>query len=190
MSLWGTPINVSIRSTNPYNSDISTADTIDAMKAIARRYSHSCPCIGYVAFAIDQQIPPNASEQDICKAIWYWVHSHIKFVTDEETMQQMGLDVWHPTKELLIAPDALLSMVTPSGDCDDFSILTAALLLHFGFRCCFVTIAADDNEPGKWSHVYCRAYFNDGSYMNMDTSQDKWPGWEHPIWKRKKEWFV
>jgi transglutaminase-like putative cysteine protease len=192
MGLWGTPVQVSVRSTNPINTDRSTADTIQQMKAIARISAHS-PRVGYVAYVISLGLPSDASQRDIARAIWHWVHDNVRFVLDEDLMSQMGIDVWHPTKELLITPDTLLSMPQPSGDCDDFSTLTAALLLHFHIRCCFVTIAADDQEPGKWSHVYCRAYLSDeprGSYINMDASHGQWPDWESPKWKRKKEWFI
>ena len=48
-------------------------------------------------------------------------------------------------------------MPAPAGDCDDFSMLTAALLEASGIPWEFVTVAADRDSPGRFSHVYVRA---------------------------------
>jgi len=45
--------------------------------------------------------------------------------------------------EVLIRPVDLLAMRTPSGDCDDFSMLAAAMLRALGIRASFKTAAAD-----------------------------------------------
>ena len=104
-------------------------------------------------------------------------------------MQAMGIPVDNPTKELLIAPHALLSMPNPQGDCDDFSMLVATFLIAAGLRASFITICADPQDPDKWSHVYVKAYWNGGS-MYMDASHGEYPGWEYGAWIKKREWNI
>lgn len=63
------------------------------------------------------------------------------------------------------------------GDCDDFSMYVAALLIVNLVPCCFVTVAADDSDPNAYSHVYVAAY-PQGGRKAVDASHGKFCGWE------------
>ena len=191
MSFWGTPIRLDVRPTDPMNTDTSTIDTIHQMIALAKS-SANTPVINSVVNSLLVTLPHNYTNRDIARAIWWWVKSHVTFVTDEEILaSQLGYEK-DPHQELLIAPETLLAMPTPAGDCDDFSTLVASLLLCAQIPCSFVTIAVDEVEPNRFSHVYTKCYLADeGQFMIMDVSHGSIPGWEtqrHIF--RRMEWSV
>jgi hypothetical protein len=126
----------------------------------------------------------------MANAIWYWIRSNVVFKTDEETMTQMGIPIINPTKELLIAPEALLRMTVPQGDCDDFTMLACTMLIQAGIKPSIITIAADREIPDKWSHVFCKASFHDGTSMMFDTSHGEYPGWYYKNSTRMREWII
>jgi len=77
----------------------------------------------------------------------------------------------------------LLGMSSPAGDCDDFSMLTGAMLLAAGIPSVEVfTVAADGIDPNRWSHVYLVAHLGAGGSepLVMDCSHGQWFGWEAP----------
>ena len=116
------------------------------------------------------------------------------FVEDETILaNELGYSV-DPNQELLIAPETLLSMPIPQGDCDDFSTLIATLLLAFNLPAWFVTVAIDNVQPWRFSHVYVRTYLSDTrEEMVMDCSHGRFAG-DEPAKKyqifRKVEWLV
>ncbi len=132
---------------------------------------------------------PISSQSDLARCLFWWVKKNIQFVEDEELLnQELGYGALELDKELLISPPVLLSMPSPMGDCDDFSTLLASLLLACEIKCSFVTVAADGMDPYKFSHVYVRAYPNDGEAIYLDTSHGPYPGWETSRQFRKQEW--
>jgi len=68
--------------------------------------------------------------------------------------------------------------VQVEGDCDDFSMYTAALLRALGIDCAFATVGANPDEPGIFSHVYVVAYWR-GARIPMDCSHGPCAGWEY-----------
>lgn len=150
---------LSVQRTNPYDTDISTADTIVQMSKYARTYCHDPLVIGATQDALQYGY---SDQRDIATAIFYWIRTHIAFVEDEELMyNELGIPYQDLDKELLITPPVLLSMRYPMGDCDDFSILGASMLLACGIQPYFITVAAAADEPSKFSHVYVCAYLSD-----------------------------
>ena len=55
------------------------------------------------------------------------------------------------------------------GDCDDASVLLAAMLAAVGIRNEFTVVPADGDRPGEWSHVYVTALPGDGRRVALDT---------------------
>ena len=170
----------SVIHTNPNSSDISTADTIQQMKGIANKESQDTR-IRELASVI---VKDAQSIHSALAMVWYWVKQHVRFLEDEAVVR---ID-----QELLITPLRLLSMPIPQGDCDDFSTLTATLIIASGLpvEVEFVTIAADSETPERWSHVYVAVRSHEG-YMVMDTSHGEFPNWEYQgkVW-RKKHWGI
>lgn len=75
------------------------------------------------------------------------------------------------------------------GDCDDFSMYVAALLLAQNVACTFATVAADPESPDAYSHVYVVAYPQAGKRVPVDASHGKHVGWEAPSrFGKMREW--
>ena len=185
---------------NPLDSDSSTIQTVELMSRLARASSHS-PIVQYALSLALSELPADSSSRVICRAIYSWIKANVQFSEDEALIWQ-GLGISQVDKELLIPPDTLLRMPIPMGDCDDFSLLGASMLLAAGIPCSFVTIAADPNEPDKFSHIYLKAcILDEGSIENQDgetkplelcfdASHGNYLGWEYQGYTRKAEWRV
>lgn len=185
---WGTPIAVQSTPVSPIDNDSSTFQTIEQMIALARA-STSDPMVCGVVAGIMDKLPRDASNVDIVRGIFWWVKNNVAFREDEEAgVSELG---WNdPYQELLISPSLLIRMPHPMGDCDDFSMLLAALLICAKIPVSFVAIACDEEEPTRWSHVYCRA-FPDGKSIVLDASHGSYPGWETGQVKfRRAEWLI
>ena len=191
MGFWGTDITLDVLATNPQDSDVSTVQTVEKMISVAR----SCAKHPLVASVVDsclRTLPYRSSQRDLARAIWYWVKSHIRFERDERIVaQQLGYQ--DPNQELIISPLVILQMPEPMGDCDCFTTLECSLMLCASIPCKMVTVAVDQMEPWRYSHIYPMAYLKDEQrWMGMDASHGKIPGWEvndRPIYRRQ-EWLV
>lgn len=116
-----------------------------------------------------------------CQAVHDWMRRNIRFVTDEEQLSRyLGIE---PDYELLIRPELLVR--SRRGDCDDFTMLTCAMLRALGVDTQICTIAADRRDPQRFSHVYAIALSEDGSPIAMDTSHGPYVGWEAPAFRRQ-----
>lgn len=155
--------------------DLATAQTVELM----------CRYIG------ESQADPLVQAAAAQAAKWgspwagaFWFTKHlVKFQSDEALT--MALLNENDNLELLITPSVMLRSSKPQGDCDDFVMMVCAILC-----CCevdweIVTVAADPQEPDRFSHVYCRAVLADGLLrMAIDASHGRYPGWEVPPARR------
>lgn len=181
--------------TNAANTDIATFDTLHVMKMMAREYSSSIR----VSNAVDDatsNLSKSSSDKEVIRSLYWYVKRKIKF-TEDETIMQSCLGITEDDliatggKDLLLAPDLLLSMKQPIGDCDDFSTLLASMLLNLSYPVWFVVIAADEKEPMKFSHVYVKAFLPDiQTPIYLDASHGSYPGWEYGKQFRKVEYAV
>lgn len=191
-NIWGRPVALQSARTNPYNSDQSTADTIVIMRRLAHQYAGDPSVRAAVAQALSAGA---ATDRDTACAIFWWVRHNVAFVEDETLMyEQLGIQADQLDKELLIPPPLLLAMPQPMGDCDDFSLLTASMLLAAGLRPYFVTVAADDSMPRKFSHIYiCVRLEDEQSHLCLDSGNRLPmvpPGWESSKVSRKAIWTL
>jgi hypothetical protein len=135
---------------------------------------------------------------DPISGVYWFVKRRLTFRQDEEQAAQLppsfiGRDII----EVLIRPvDASLllrkGMDMPE-DCDGFSTYAASLLLALGVPCNFCTVAVDQEDPGRYSHVYLIAYPNSDPSLSvpLDISHGKYPGWECPNpYDKRTEWAV
>lgn len=188
--------SVSSYPTNPYNSDISTSDTIARMIQLSTSASHS-PAIEGLLISWQPSLSKMNGQMDVVRFVYGWVKRTITF-TEDETLVKANLgftdDILNTPEgamDLLIAPEVLLGMPQPMGDCDDYSMLLASLLMGLRFQTWFVTIAADESDPQRFSHVYVKTYIPDeGREVYLDASHGMYPGWESKKQFRKAEWFV
>lgn len=112
-----------------------------------------------------------------CEAVYNYVRGALRFKRDSELAQ--GIEGWGAIVEVLIRPADMLTMRPPEGDCDDFSMLVAALLLAGGVSCSFACVAADPLDPERFSHVYVVAHLAGGD-VAIDASHGPVFGWEAP----------
>jgi transglutaminase-like putative cysteine protease len=185
MGFWGIPVTVAATPTNPQDTDRSTIDTLKAMRRIAREASTRPTVISTVGQCLSLVVNP-AIKREIARAIYWCVKQRVRFVEDEDILSsRLGyVDV---QQELLIAPDVVLSMPNPMGDCDDHAMLIAAMGIAANIAVKFVAIACDEMEPFRFSHVYAMYYLCDeGRWVGMDTSHGTGVGWEYkgPIYRR------
>jgi transglutaminase-like putative cysteine protease len=173
--------------TDPFNSDTATADTINVMQQIVDQYSTNPIVISAVQTAIAGLPQGYSTPYDYARAVFYYVKRRVRLSSDESIIISGLHRTIHPYgDDLLITPDALLSMPFPTGDCDDFSMLTGAMLKAIGIPTKFVTVAANDNEPGVFSHVYLSGYLPQRTAM--DASHGPFFGWEYSKVSRLQEW--
>jgi len=104
-------------------------------------------------------------------AIHNWVRDHIRYVRDVH-----GQETLCPPEETALNSRA--------GDCDDHSILEAALLGSIGIPTRFKVIGV---TPDRYSHVYLQGRIGN-RWINLDPiMKDKPAGWEAPAHMRKTE---
>lgn len=135
-----------------------TAETIAEMMALA------------LADSADPEIQAIAAAHPSPAALFEWVQAHVSFV-DDASNPDFALGRLSRLHELLIRPAALVRATRPQGDCDEFSMLLASLLLAQGRRPAFVTVAANP-LTADYSHVYVLL---DG--RALDASHGPYPGW-------------
>lgn len=180
----GQDVNYSIQEV-PEGGDGQTAAVIGIMSDYAVADSSSPEIQRDAAQAIAECAGCSAAE-----AVFWFVKKRLQFVRDEETVQPFqGAAGGGTLVEALIRPRDMSTLTnTRLGDCDDFSMYTASLLLALGVPASFVTVAA---SPGNndFSHVYVAAYQN-GVRVPLDTSHGDRPGWETPNAHRIQEWEV
>lgn len=177
------------------NPDEQVADTISLMSKYVREDAMSPEVLA----AASEAAPPG---EDPLDGVFHYVKNLIRFQADETTaaplqsrLAKLGLGNY-PVVEVLIRPQDMLTWRADTGhgqvgDCDDFVMLTAALLLAKGINASFVTVAADPREPHQYSHVYVAAYPTGGERVALDTSHGEYVGWEvEDQVTRRTEWPI
>jgi hypothetical protein len=125
---------------------------------------------------------------DPIKGAFLRARSRIRFTEDRNVVKSPNVVevLIRPLDVCMISDNLGANSVV--GDCDDFSMYVAALLLSQGVPCCFVTVAADPMEPQMYSHVYVAAYPTTGR-VAVDASHGKFVGWEAPnTFGKLREW--
>ena len=167
------------------DSELSTEQTVRKMCELIREGA-AHPLIQSIARTLGRW-----GDGSPVKVAWdaFWFCKHrIRFALDEHAV--LALFGEQDQVDFLISPPVLLSMRRPAGDCDDFTMLCCALLECRGVQWEIVTVACDRSDPGRWSHVYCRAILPDGRRLALDPTNGGYPGWEVPAHDvyRKQYW--
>ena len=178
---------ITITGTDGTNSDNSVADTLGLMAGHVNRAIAS-PQIAKAL--LDAGVNRNQDEDEKISKIFRFLKSKVRFIEDEKQLAEIFAEAHPNGRELLIRPEVLLSMNRPQGDCDDFSMLGCSMLRAVGVRTDFVTVAADSNSPGVWSHVFCQVTKQDGSKVAFDASHGDYVGWETNKQGRRQVWPV
>lgn len=192
---FGVPYTLVRQSTTPWDNDRSTADTIALMRSLAVSGSRS-PTIQAIANECLQQSQGFQHEdlRGLCRCVYLWVKSHVTFAEDEAVANsRLGISYEEMNTpdgaiDMVIAPEVLVTMLNPMGDCDCFSTLLASIFIVLQIKCWFVSIKVDPNEPNRWSHVYVCVFLPDEQTMvPVDASHGNYLGWEQTdgVFERK-----
>jgi hypothetical protein len=119
-----------------------------------------------------------AARRAIAESAWWWCKSYIRFVHHENILRRRLGEAGH--LQGLIAPEILVRMDRPEGDCAIFSECLAAFLRVHGIPYEFVTVAVNPEEPDEYSHVFVYAILEDGRRLPLDASHGTQPGWQVP----------
>lgn len=106
-----------------------------------------------------QHVPQKALLHE-ANALFSFVQNHIRYVRDPHNI------------EALQTPAATLQL--KSGDCDDKTILLAALLLSIGIP---VKLIVGGFVKGRYTHVWLRAGIR-SNWVPMDPTEPRPMGWE------------
>ena len=164
------------------DGDGQVEDTVNLMRGYVLADAGSPEVAAAVAEALEGGGHP-------VEAVFRFVKSRVQFVRDDQIATS-----WNDPDivEVLIRPVDMLALGgVAQGDCDDFVMLAAAMLLNAGVDVKFVTVAADPRDTSRFSHVYLAAYV-DGQRIPLDTSHGPKVGWEVPDERVyvKREWAV
>lgn len=124
-------------------------DTIEVMKRMAREYSRHSLVKRLCTNILHYNNIPSHNYLDEARAIGEFVRKHIRYVKDP-----VGT-------ESLQAPDMMIRMMKDAGyamgDCDDMSLLIAAMLMSVGIRPVFRAIKYK-KETTNFNHIYVVVY--------------------------------
>lgn len=118
------------------------------------------------------------------KAIYNWVRANFRFVPDvigyDDNWNPVGYETLRPVEEILRVR---------AGDCDDINgVLLPSLLGSVGIAVRLVTVAADPDRPGAFSHIYPEALI-DGQWIAVDAARPGARfGREPERYERKRVW--
>lgn len=143
-----------------------TDGTVAIMRGLAvGRYGSRSPKIRALALNIlNQARVPEKDYMAETVAIHNWVRDNIRYTRDVA-----GQETLSPPEEV--------AFNTKAGDCDDKSILEAALLGAIGVITRFKVMGV---TPDRYSHVYLQANVN-GRWVSLDPIMRQHPaGWEAP----------
>lgn len=167
------------------DDDTAVLQTLEHMSRIIERTA----CDQVVQRAAAQAIADcgsSPSRTDLAGAVWAYVRSRVRFVQDE--------DLASGAREVLIEPPLLLTMEQPRGDCDDFTMAVASLLCALGVPVRVMAVAANPDDPQRFSHVYAAAVLENRSTLPLtlpiDASHGPYPGWEAPLIFRRMPWRI
>lgn len=182
------PVNYSIESL-PESSDGQVAATISKML----RYIRADRKSPFIQMEVEKMLALGGGDPN--QGLWKLVKPSMRFKRDERIADDLvSADPRiSDTIEVLIRPADQWLLIQMRGlgigDCDCFSMYGGCLLFAAGVPCSLVTVDADEQEPGIFSHVYLASYYG-GVRTALDLSHGEYPGWECPNGGRVQEWPI
>jgi hypothetical protein len=156
------------------------AGTEQTVRLMRRLIDQALNSSEFVRFAVDlvRNVPAYDDFGEVY-ALFSWVQQNIRYTKDPVT------------KEKLYPPLELLKI--QAGDCDDISMLLAALAIALGYPARLVTVAANANYPDDYSHVYTEVEAPPGSgkWIAVDAARPNSAfGLEPAVYFRKRGWSL
>jgi transglutaminase-like putative cysteine protease len=122
------------------------------------------PVIRQTALNLVRLNAPKDTDGEV-RDLFEFVRDRIRYVGDVHAV------------ETVATPEATLAL--EAGDCDDKATLLASLLESIGIETRFVIAGYNPDAP-TFEHVYLAAFRPDGSFINLDPSEDVSAGWAAP----------
>lgn len=165
MPLFATPL---------LNGDAGVSQTVAKMRELIDQALRD-PQIKALANNIVHSVPPHDDMAE-AMAVYQWVLSNIRFTKDPIN------------KETLFPPSELLR--NRAGDCDDFTMLIATLLMAIGINARAITVSAPSEDTSQFSHIYPEAQI-DGSWVPLDAARpDASFGTAPAMYYRMRAWSL
>jgi hypothetical protein len=162
--------------------DQATAQTIAIMsdhiqkgatdELVAAAASEALAQFGVLAFGLAGQ------DERAAESCWWSAKNNIRFVHHEFLLRRYLGEAGH--LQGLIAPDVLVRMEKPEGDCAIYTMMICAMLKTLGVPYEIVTAKCSPRDRREYSHVYPRAVMRDGRRVPLDASHGDYPGWQVP----------
>lgn len=126
---------------------------------------------------VDQRTghPDRRNFGNIAQAVYQWMKHNIAYVRDPHFIE------W--------VQDAEATLKIRSGDCDDMTVLSGALLMSLGVPCRILIIGQKDNNPDQFSHIYLEFQHN-GRWYPFDVTLASRAGSGIPDEHITKRWEV
>lgn len=164
------------------DDDANTEQTVSFMAELAAADSTAPAIIEATRQAIGTATTPGEK----IRVLYAWIQRSVIFQDDALTAALAGLPD-PASAEVLIRPVDLIRMARPAGDCDDFTMLSVAMLEAAGVPARIVAIEQDAARPGYFSHVYAEAY-DGATWQPFDASHGDRVGWYAPPTGKRREW--
>lgn len=133
--------------------------TLKMMSQITKRYK-TAPAVFELARQITAKVPEKSWKNE-ARAILSWVQKNIRYVKDVRGVETLQT----PVQTLRIG----------AGDCDDKSMLTAALMESIGHPTRFMAVGM---QPDHFCHVFTQTKVG-GKWVTMEATEN-WPLGRNP----------
>ncbi len=139
-----------------------TEATLRAMRLVVLNAKSSMP-VRDMALRLTRYLHQKDFRAEV-RALWKFVRDNIRYVRDIRGVETIQM------------PDITLEM--GQGDCDDKSVLLAAMLESLGHPTRFKALAF---EPGRYSHVLIETKIGGaGAWVPLETTEPVPFGWQPP----------
>ena len=163
------------------SDDVETAQTVGYMDEIAAADARDPAVADAATEALEiAGLDSDSPAVDKARAIFWWLKGTVRYVPTPGTSPLVD--------QTLITPCTVLAMPEPIGDCPQFSMLANAMFRVLCMNSLFVTIAAADEFPDQWSHIYNTVEVAPGVYMPFDSSNGPEPGAEYSRPYKRRVW--
>jgi transglutaminase-like putative cysteine protease len=136
-------------------------ETVAVMRELVKR--GKCSPVIRQAAASCVFLTPEKNEYSECEAVFNYVRDHVRYLRDISNVETLAT----PEKTLL----------SKIGDCDDQSMLCAALMESIGYPTRFVVTAY--NDPAHLEHVYLQVQCC-GYWIDCDPTEQHGMGYAPP----------
>lgn len=166
------PENIIIEKVDLHNDQRATYESVEVIRNLIEQGKRDW-VVRRTAEKIVQYLPPKDYAGEI-NAVFNFVTRRLRYTKDIHQVETV-----HRVRELL-------RWHKKAADCDDFTILTGALLESIGHPVRLVIIGSNYSDAEDYSHIYLQVLLKD-KWVSLDGSvPGAKAGWEAPVFASKK----